>query len=435
MTFLAPGFLWAGVAFSLGIVALHFIVTRQPKSEDFPTARFVPASSVEAVSRSQLPTDLFLLLLRVLAVLSVASALARPVLTVSRNQNARIVLADLSLSSAKIGDVRDSVSKYFRPNDVLVAFDSSARVYSSPDSFPSVGVAPVGNLSAALIASLRSARKLRDQADSISLVVVSSLPSASWDAATDTLRAMWPGAIQVVRVAARNDSSEGSVRKFSSELGSADPLRFGLALASDAVHTPSGRLVRTGKVPSPDDGEIILHWPSSERPAFSSPAPATTHAGLVAGSVVQIASFTTHFEFTPDSARGARVVARWLDGAPAAIQRNVAGGCVRSVNIAVPQKGDLAIRPEFVAIVSQLISPCAFASSPAPLPDSVLAQLKGGNAAAARSAFAGDDEQTSPFTPWLLLAALMLLGLEQLLRRNSKRFESAAAASPVRSAA
>ncbi len=435
MTFLAPSFLWAGLAFSLGIVALHFIVTRQPRSEDFPTARFVPLSSVEAVSRSTRPTDLLLLLLRVLAVQSVASALARPVLTVSRDKHVRIILADLSLSSANTGDVRDSVSRYFRRNDVLVAFDSTARVYSTPDSLPSLGVAPAGNLSAALIASLRSATKLRDRADSISLIIVSSLPATSWDLATDTIRAMWPGAIQVVRVQAHGDSSGNSESGISMELATTDPLRFALTLASDNPHASPLRIVRAGAVTSPENGEMVLHWPLGERPAFGVQGSTGTHAGLVAGSTVIIAPFTTRFDFPSDSLSGATVIARWLDGAPAAIQRNVVGGCLRSVNIPVPQKGDLVIRSEFVAIVSRLIAPCALTLSTAPLPDSLLARLKGGNAAAARSAFAGDNHQKSPFTPWLLLASLILLALEQFVRRNRKQVEVATAAPFVRNAA
>ncbi|MEP6905130.1 MAG: BatA domain-containing protein, partial [Gemmatimonadales bacterium] len=70
MTFLAPAFLWGAIAVAAGIVALHFIVTRQPRASVLPTARFVPDSPATAIVRDARPSDLLLMLLRVLVVLA-----------------------------------------------------------------------------------------------------------------------------------------------------------------------------------------------------------------------------------------------------------------------------------------------------------------------------------------------------------------------------
>ena len=99
MTLLAPGFFFASVAVAAAIVALHFIVTRQPRAAILPTARFVPDTRATTVARARRPSDLLLMLLRVLLVLAAGAGLARPVLTPSRGAEARVVLVDVSRSA------------------------------------------------------------------------------------------------------------------------------------------------------------------------------------------------------------------------------------------------------------------------------------------------------------------------------------------------
>ena len=96
MTFLAPMFFYMALGVAAGAVALHFIVTRQPTSSPLPTVRFVPPSAVRVTTVSPVPEDLPLLLVRVLAVLCIGAALARPVLVPHRRPVARVVLADVS---------------------------------------------------------------------------------------------------------------------------------------------------------------------------------------------------------------------------------------------------------------------------------------------------------------------------------------------------
>ena len=100
MTFLAPEFLYAALAVAAGIVALHFIVTRQPRAAILPTARFVPDTPATTIARARYPSDLLLMLLRVLVILAAGAGMAKPVLTSRREAQARVILADVSRSTS-----------------------------------------------------------------------------------------------------------------------------------------------------------------------------------------------------------------------------------------------------------------------------------------------------------------------------------------------
>src|SRR5512132_1434009 len=114
MTFLAPGFFFASSAGALSVVALHFIVTRQPRASILPTARFVPDLPATATARATRPSDLLLMLVRVLLVLAAGAGLARPIFRPSRKASARVILADMSQGVGDIAALRDSVRGYYR---------------------------------------------------------------------------------------------------------------------------------------------------------------------------------------------------------------------------------------------------------------------------------------------------------------------------------
>src|SRR4029079_12733542 len=199
MTFLAPGFFVASLAIAAVVVALHFIVTRQPRAAIFPTARFVPDLPATATAKATRPSDIWLMLLRVLLVVTAGAGLARPILKPSRGKEARVILADVSRSSKDSAAVRDSVRSLYRNHDVIVAFDSSTRMFSG-DSIGSLHFTQArGNLSAALIAAMRAGSSLRDRADSVSLFIISPFAAEELDAATDSIRRLWPGSAKIVR--------------------------------------------------------------------------------------------------------------------------------------------------------------------------------------------------------------------------------------------
>src|SRR5206468_10702246 len=98
MTFLAPMFLLGAVGIALGIVGLHFIVIRAPRSTVLPTARFVPETRATTVASATRPSDLLLMALRVLTVLAAGAALAKPVFQPGRRATAGVILVDVSRS-------------------------------------------------------------------------------------------------------------------------------------------------------------------------------------------------------------------------------------------------------------------------------------------------------------------------------------------------
>src|SRR6476659_4070234 len=109
MSFLAPAFFYASLAVAAAVVALHFIVTRQPRAGILPTARFVPDLPATATARATRPSDIPLMLLRVLLVLAAGAGLAKPILKPSRGAEARVILADVSRSVRDTTAIRDSV--------------------------------------------------------------------------------------------------------------------------------------------------------------------------------------------------------------------------------------------------------------------------------------------------------------------------------------
>jgi hypothetical protein len=139
MTFLAPAFFYASLGVAAAITALHFIVTRQPRAGILPTARFVPDMPATATARATRPSDIPLLVLRVLLVLAVGAGLAKPVIKPSRSATARVVLADVSRSVGDISAIRTAVDSAYREGDVLIAFDSSARIVADTDSLTGSG--------------------------------------------------------------------------------------------------------------------------------------------------------------------------------------------------------------------------------------------------------------------------------------------------------
>jgi hypothetical protein len=221
VTFLSPLFLWGAIAGATGIAALHFLVTKQPRASILPTARFVPDSPATATARDARPSDLFLMLLRVIVVLAAGAALAKPVIKPSRQPLRRIFLVDVSRAVANPNEAADSLKALYGDGDLLVAFDSAARVTSSGsrDSLSATSAGDArGNLSAGLITSLRAASVLRDKADSIELAIVSPLLAEERDAATDSIRKLWPGRARIVRIAARTDSTSSDAANSGRDL-------------------------------------------------------------------------------------------------------------------------------------------------------------------------------------------------------------------------
>lgn len=380
MTFLAPAYLYAAIAVALATVALHFIATREPRAVLLPTARFVPAAETHALVRTSHFSDPWLLALRVLLVLLIGAALARPVRLPQRERVARVILADLSAAVASGAEVRDSVRALFRPGDAVVAFDSSARQSLAPDSLGARAPHAGGSLSTALVRAHAAASRIRAGTDSIELVVVSPLSPAELDRASARIRGAWPGRARLVPVS-----------------------------------------VATARAANP----AVVTWTTNARPPRAIVRQVVDTVGaVVAGNDVVVAPFARRWTYASDSLRGAAVVARWEDGEPAAIEWDTPGpdgdACTRSVAIPVDSTGDLVLRPEFVRLRARLLGTCgapaAVVSSVASM--SVASMIAGTGALAPAGAFPAVRSTASTIAPWLFAAALVVAVAELVVRRR-----------------
>lgn len=454
MTFLAPGFFIASLAVAAAIVALHFIVTRQPRAGILPTARFVPDMHATTVAPAKRPSDLLLLLLRALVVLAAGTALAKPVLTSSRGAEARVILVDVSRSARDPIATRDSVGAYYRSGDAVVAFDSSARVVTGnvEDTLGALRLTSKrGNLSAALIAALRAGSSLRDRADSLELVIVSPFGKEELDAATDTIRKLWPGKAQLVSVSGTVPELADVTGELEITAEPTDPLTVTVALARNRAAGNARRAAgnarrETGNArrptangqretdnaaridrrsiqapPASQGSGPLIEWPSDSRPRGAVPrAVRDTIGGVLSSDALVVAAFDRRWSFPQDSLRNAEVIARWADGEPAAIEKPNRAGCVRSVAIPVSPVGDFVIRNDFVRLVAALSRPCSQITSLIPADPAVVANLEGAGGLAPREALQPLTDTRSDLAPWLLAFALAAAIAELFVRRRKR---------------
>lgn len=418
MTFLAPVFLAVAAGIAALVVALHFISTREPATVPLPTARFAPNRLVRARSRAFKPSDLLLLLCRAGLILCAGAALARPIPTPSRRPLARIVVVDRSRAVASTAESTDSARGFLAGGDVLVLFDSAADRVDA-DSLASLRrVETRGSVSAALVAALRAAVSLRDQADSLELVIVSPLLAEEVDQATDSIRALWPGSIRLARVAGRRDSSPaaGVILEGRAE----DPIRWALPPMPGAGN-PTVRIVRGASRPDDSawvasESRTLVLWP--EASGSKGVGRHDSIGAVVADKIVVVAPFERGGPLPAPP--GSRIVARWMDGAPAATEAAYHSGCIRSVSIPVPSVGDLVLDPRFQRLAARLTGPCDRPPVFRALDSIRLAALIGSQGSrVAGPSLPRPVAIDSPITPWLLGAALAL-GLGELLLRRRR---------------
>lgn len=411
MTLLAPGFLLAGLAAALGVLALHFLARQLPPRDWLPTARFVPDRQAHAPARALKPSDLLVLALRMAAVIAAGLALARPVSEGSRRPLARIVLLEHSRAVASPSQAADSARSLLRDGDVLVAFDSAGRTLPV-ESLPLAPSSARGSLSAGLLAARRVAASLAGRADSIELAIVSPLAEEGWDAATPALRATWPAGARLVAVAlARAPAATVTVTGTTGD----DPVEAAVALMGAGSGAAAVRIQR-GVATSADSafaagGGALVLWPATTEASADTSGAVVVRRLASGGEAVLAAAF----------ARGAApqhgdTIARWADGAPAATERPHGRGCVRDVRIPVPEASDVVLRESARAVLAVLAGPCGAPVARSPLADSLRSLLAGRPGALV----AVEPVRAAAFPPvsrWLLLAAALLLGLEMAARR------------------
>lgn len=424
MTFLAPGYFLASLAVAAAVAVLHFIVTRQPRAGVLPTARFVPDLPATATARATRPSDLLLMLLRVLLVLAAGAGLSRPVVKPTRGADARVILVDISRSVKNPAALRDSVRAVYRHRDALIVFDSAAHMLGGSIE-DSVGSITPGrrkaNISAALITALRAGSAMREVADSLELVVVSPFAAEGVDAATSSIRTLWPGRARLVRIgSAAADASAGN-ETLSIRSGANDPLAVTARLAEARANAV---IVRNGSasVDALARDAAVVEWPMTARPRGSvARARNDTVGGVLSGNSLVVASFERRWSYPADSVRRAVVIARWIDGEPAALEWKSGEGCARSVSVPVTPVGDLVIRNDFVDFVTAVSGPCLSALPFVPMDERAVAMLEGGGGLASREVFRLRDDARSWLAPWLLGLALVSAIAEMFVRRRKSQ--------------
>jgi hypothetical protein len=374
MIFLAPGFLFAALAAAVGVTALHFIAMRQPPSDLLPTTRFIPERPAVTRTITRTPEDVLLLMLRVLALLLIGAAFARPIRAPHRQSILHIVVADRSRAVADPRAVADSARRALHGSGVLVLFDTSARLIERGGT-DSLKTAPrmrvQGGITPAMVVALRAASRLRDAADSMELTIVSPFAATEFDAATDSVVAQWPGGWSAL----------------------------GLVAVAPSVDTSGAR--------------PTVHWPpDGHAPGATARAHPDSVGALVAGDAVLAAPFERRWR--PDTS-GARVVARWVDGEAAAVERGNDAACTRDVAVALPAVGDLLLTAGYRRFAAALASPCGTAVGSMPPSRPVTAHAA--KRVAVRAIVSAADV-ASPLVPWLLGLALVAALLELVLRRR-----------------
>ncbi len=383
MTFLFPGFLIAAGAVSMGVVVLHFLITQQPKSEDLPTVRFVPDVPARSTSLAIKPSDLWLLLLRVIAIMLIGAAFAQPILTPQHQTVARIVVVDASRGVGSMAELADSAAKYANGAAALIIADSLAYEVPSAsfnDSISALSTKPAsirkGSLSPALITAMRAGARVREQADSIELVVISPFVNESRDAALSPVRALWPGTISNVKVAA--------------------------ASSADASAVPA---------------EVV--WVSSDNsPLWSARETPDTVGAVRADDVVLVAPFVRNFKPTETLDSTTRVFARWPDGEPAGLETVTASGCIRTLGLTMPSGGDVALRPDFIRLQAKINEPCGVFKDFTSISDETMSEIAGSGGLASIDDIQPKASKMTPLVPWLLAAALLLVLFELFVRRR-----------------
>lgn len=374
MSLVAPAYLVAALVGAAIAAALHLFVRRRPPSRALPTTRFIPDTSSFAQVVARRPTDVLLLALRAGVLVLAGLALAAPRVARERRGTARVVALDVSraadpqLVAAAARPLLDGAS-------AVIVFDTIAREVraSALDTLAAIArtraAAPTGSLSAALVAALHLGPRVAAGADSLALVLVTPALVAERDHATTELRALWPGRMEVVKVPPA-PRARGVV---------------GVEWA-DSVSSPSWT-----RRPQPDAPGAVWY-----------------------GDAALVAPLARRW-----MAGQGRVVARWVDGEPAVLERATVDGCVRSLGVTVPSEGDLPLRHEVERFVEVMAAGACGGMEIVPLDARALDSLRGPVRLARAADFPMSEAPQSPLTPVLLGLALALLLLETLLRRRA----------------
>jgi hypothetical protein len=414
-----PGFVLAGVLAATLPVVLHLIARQPPRRVAFPTARFLRPEPRLAVRLRRWPTDLLLLCLRSSWLLLLGLALAAPSWSPRRVGTVEIVLLDRGAGMAGWwGAAVDSVGRAVLAEGAgrsreLVLFDTVADHIPAPrlsaaflDSLALAGPGGAAVDYAVALRALAEVARARADADSFRVTLVTRPRWEGWSPGFGSLRAaVWPGGIRLAPTEAAVGESVGAstrggiaaappdllVARVLRGTGAEVETRSDLPYAEAALEA-LGWKVAGGAGAGGEVGEeaaaaalIVLsplaageqaaimervregttvvtagalpagalraaspwEWPETGDVA---PAGALVLAGgPVIGGVAQ--------RFPGRPRPGARLLAAWEDGRPAAAAVREGAGCL--VYLATGLKdGELPLMPSFPELLDQLLQGC-----------------------------------------------------------------------------
>ncbi len=478
-----PWVLWATAVAVAGVVIAHLLSVTRPPALRLPTARFVPEQSVRAVSRATRPSDVWLLLVRVLVLLLAGIALSAVSMNGAREPVATLLVIDAPRDVTDALAWRAAVQRAVNPSEgagmsvigaaplasapllAIVAADGVHAMASdaSPAALAAAGTAVMDSLpnsarrvslASLLLRARRAAAGLTPAPDSLQLVVVSDFMTDEDASALEAVRASWPGRIAMVPINALGAGGAGSNAREAEGLASA-----GAAPSAEAerelapvdvrgspddvvraAYAMFGRGARGGAVGGTTTGSstdtpvrVLRSIPAGEDSAFAEQGGALVlwdsagwsapeGASVIASGVALVATFARR---SLASSEDARTIAWWNDGTVAADEQPLGRGCVRRVGFGAPA-GDVLLGDEARGILATLAAHCdteAALGRAEPLSADRVQRLAGDGALATaralRASSAATDREAipvSPYTRWLLLAALVLLGVETWLR-------------------
>jgi hypothetical protein len=117
----------------------------------------------------------------------------------------------------------------------------------------------------------------------------------------------------------------------------------------------------------------------------------------------------------PDSGT---VVARWVDGSPAAVERPLGLGCIRTIGFDVPDVGDFTLSAGFQRIAAALLAPCGGREPGRVASDSLITALATAPPQPATVRVPDESATANRLVAALIILAVLLSIGELMLRRR-----------------
>ncbi len=461
---LFPGFLAAGALLAAVPVVLHLLSRRPPDRRPLPTARFLHEDPRTLLRVSRRPSDIALLVVRVLFALTLGACFAGMTWTSARSGVARIVLVDAEAATdigmdSLAAMVRISVAvaeeRGLATRVIAYAADESGRLVTGDDLRDLVDA--VGEPRATALDGLRALRSaLRAEADLDSLEAVWLMRPTwhQWTRGVGLLReALWPGALPITATAVggaptvtrTGDGESAQFRTAATSGFAADAALHRALVVLDAreVQPESGTAPPADWVFAENPAEATLDeligqarsgttvvfagaLPASSNPAVFPWDPRAQAPGTVAEAraVAILRGARPPLAVDGPLAAGApsphaRVVAVFENARPAAAAVALDEGCLVYTAVDL-QDARLTGAAGYVDFIDDLAHGCPVTDGGVPLDAGARTALARPDLPVRVALRDLDGSSETPLTPALLLLALALLGAEVVLTRRPR---------------